>query len=29
MTDNGGSTFSLGDTLLQFIVSIEQDSHNW
>ena len=29
MTKNVGITFSVGDTIPQFTIIIEQDNHNW
>ena len=29
MTNNVGLTFDVGDTIPQFIMSIEQDNQNW
>ena len=28
MTNNVGLTYSVGDTILRFTISIEQDNHN-
>ena len=29
MTTNVGFTFSVGDTILRFTISIKQDNYNW
>ena len=29
MTDNVGLTFNVGDTILWFTISVEQDNYKW